>query len=168
MTASTAVARSRRICFRELTCETTVPFSVEDLMGSTMGTRDQYERSLANKNPVIQKTELVHAQDRCADESLLRGAALERRFLLDLQPSAFELDIAALFEVLEDLIDGGARPSDHPCQRLLTQLEIDDDVIVCMRWVTSSQTRAVAVGSDSSSGSVDAAVWVANLAPNAE
>jgi class 3 adenylate cyclase len=37
-----------------------------------------------------------------------------------------------------------------------------------MRWVTSSQTRAVAVGSDSSSGSVDAAVWVANLAPNAE
>jgi class 3 adenylate cyclase len=37
-----------------------------------------------------------------------------------------------------------------------------------MRWVTSSQTRAVAVGSDSSSGSVDAAVWVASLEPNAD
>jgi class 3 adenylate cyclase len=37
-----------------------------------------------------------------------------------------------------------------------------------MRWVASSETRAVAVGSDSSSGSVDAAVWVATLAPKAE
>jgi hypothetical protein len=32
-----------------------------------------------------------------------------------------------------------------------------------MRWVASSQSRAVAVGSDSSSGSVDAAVWVARI-----
>ncbi|MGH2818078.1 MAG: adenylate/guanylate cyclase domain-containing protein [Actinomycetota bacterium] len=37
-----------------------------------------------------------------------------------------------------------------------------------MRWVASSPTRAVAVGSDSSSGSVDAAVWVASLEPDAE
>jgi class 3 adenylate cyclase len=32
-----------------------------------------------------------------------------------------------------------------------------------MRWVASSPSRAVAVGSDSSSGSVDAAVWVAEI-----
>jgi class 3 adenylate cyclase len=37
-----------------------------------------------------------------------------------------------------------------------------------MRWVASSPSRAIAVGSDSSSGSVDAAVWVANLEPDAE